>query len=151
MKKKLGVLSAVCILSTSLFVGSASAAEVGNPDNLPAEGTVIPQKIDSTVDSYASDYPVYRYKTRHNSGTVKTTSESMMSNGKFTPIKRIYAKARAYKDGALVKQSTDNQYNASYAGADAKAGNSGWDVEGFGNHIFEKTGYITISYESYSK
>ncbi|EJQ53956.1 hypothetical protein IEQ_00704 [Bacillus cereus BAG6X1-2] len=67
MKKKLGVLSAACILSTSLFVGAASAAEVGNPKNLPAEGTVIPQKIDSTVDSYASIYPVYRYKTRHKS------------------------------------------------------------------------------------
>lgn len=43
-----------------------------------------------------------------------------MSGGKATPIKRIYAKASAYKDGALVKQATDNQYNASYAGAAEK-------------------------------
>lgn len=74
-----------------------------------------------------------------------------MSGGKATPIKRIYAKASAYKDGALVKQSTDNQYNASYAGAAGKAGDSGWGVEGYGNHIFEKQGYMTIQYESYNK
>ncbi|PEB50489.1 hypothetical protein CON65_24705 [Bacillus pseudomycoides] len=103
MKRKLGLLSAACILGTSIFASSASAEEIGNPNNLPSEGTVVPQRIDSAGVQYASSYPYYRYQTRHNKGTVETTSESYMSDGKATPIKRIYAKASAYKDGALVK------------------------------------------------
>lgn len=33
MKRKLGLLSAACILGTSIFASSASAEEIGNPNN----------------------------------------------------------------------------------------------------------------------
>lgn len=152
------MLSAACVLATSFLASSASAEEIGNPKNLPSEGIVTPQPIDndkSKSNASGDLYPLFYYKTTVSGTSVKSVSEAWMTNGngykKADEIKRIYAKARAYKWGSLVKSDYDDERYSSYAGITVDGGSSTWGIEGYGNHIFEKDGYMTVTHESYDK
>ena len=79
----------------------------------------------------------------------KSTSNGLGSTG--WQIDRIYAKGKTYVNSGLKKSLTDDEDDASYAGVsfNPKAGMLD-DVEQYGNHIFEETGYTSWNTESYN-
>lgn len=85
--------------------------------------------------------------------TCISTSDSYLDSTQTTkqPINLIYAKMRVYGDSSLTDTKEDNEFNSSHAGAGQNY-QFGWftDVEVYGTHKFEKTGYQSWYPETYT-
>lgn len=163
--KKIFSFMLCAILTTFCFIPTNAYAVIQNDEGIKKEvfdTAKLPNKVfqPSSVDGSvnpsfvlpALDYYWVAESSVGFWGGTTTSSDSYTDSSCSIkkPITHIYAKSKRYIDGALDTSKTDDQYTSSHASAVCDGNGIHFtDIEAYGSHKFEQTGYQSWYPETY--